>query len=266
MTEENPNSKLERALNVGADLLGAAAGGFLGAVSGGDLGLGAISSMTGTSIASVGRDVVSRLLSPRQEARVGAVFLHAGATMRAMEVMGSTIRDDGFWEGEHSEGSEFAEGVMLTAMDTFEERKLPYLANVLAQVALEDSIDAATANLAIRISRELSWMEMCILGIVMRPDDFPLPERRRYVPPAWDSWTVSNALNQISGDSGLLRYRRPEPTENEEIPGFDLRLSALALSSSGQLVGGLMRLDQIPTDDLRPVLAKLLSGNPDKPV
>jgi len=263
MTDANADSKLHRALTMGIDLVGSGVGGALGVVLGGDAVSSAISSMTGTSIAAVGRDVASRLLSPRQEARIGVVFLHAGASIKAKEVMGRKIREDDFWKGDHSHGSEFAEGVMLTAMDTFEERKIPYLANVLANVATDDGVDPATANLAIRLSRNLSWMEMCIIAIVMRADDFPLPQRTRYVPTGWDEWTVSNAVNQISGDSGLLQYKQPKPTDEEFISGLDLRLSALGLSNSGQLVGGLMQLNEIPADDIRPVHERLLAGTPE---
>jgi hypothetical protein len=257
MTDDAADGKLRRALDLGVDLLGAAAGGMFGAGAGADLGLSAIASMAGTSIASIGHDVVERVLSPRQEARVGAVIFQAAAALAAKEVMGGKIRDDGFWEGDHSAGTEFAEGVILAAMDSFEERKILYLGNVLANVAIQPNIDPATANRAIRMSREISWIEMCLIGIVERPVEFALPEEDLPKATQWDNWTVKAALNGMTGDSGLLKYERIETSEG--IPSFDLRLNALSVTSSGDLIRFLMELKEIPAVDLKPVYEKLLS-------
>ncbi|MBG6215249.1 MAG: hypothetical protein LH475_07250 [Cryobacterium sp.] len=95
---------------------------------------------------------------------MGAVFLPAGAAIKAMEIEGDSIRDDGFWDGEHSHGYEFAEGVLMVAVNNFEERKLPYMANILANVSMSASIDAPTANFILKSAERLSWLDRVNVG------------------------------------------------------------------------------------------------------
>lgn len=143
MTSEGRDA-LARIAALGAELFGVGLGTFVG--TGLDPGSAAVAAMAGTTIASAGADIARRMLSPRQEVRVGAVFVQAAGALEAGRVSGKQVRDDGFFGGEESDGYAFAEGVMLAAKDAFEERKVRYMGNLLANVALDSTIDAATAN------------------------------------------------------------------------------------------------------------------------
>jgi hypothetical protein len=258
MTDDQ-DDKLQRALDAGLELFGAGVAGVLGAVAGGDLAAATIASMTGTGITNVGKDIVSRVLSPRQTARVGGVFVQAARAISAHEALGFKVRDDGFWDGDRSNGAEFAEGVFLAATNTFEEKKIPYLGNVIANVAIDTQIDAATANLAIRLSTDLSWLEMCLISIFMRPGEFPIPEGQRRTPVGWNDWTVKTALdNLISESRGFLLY--PRQKGKHGIALFDLNLNAIELSARGNLVASTMELADIPATELTTVYERIFSG------
>lgn len=260
MTEETSPSGFGRAVILGVQLLSSGATAYAGALTG-DPGVAAMVAMAGTTIAEVGSDVVARVVSPRQEARVGAVFIAAGAVIKAREIRGHAIRTDGFWDGEHSTGSEFAEGVMLVAMNCYEERKLPYLANLLANVAMDDGIDATTANYAIRTAEGLSWVELCLLGIIRRSDDFPLGEDPLMPGTDWHSGIVKRIWSDLHDRSRLLAY--PRIVDDHGVNGlYDLRLRAVVATSEGRLISNLMQLDKIPRGDLTPVQEALLRTNP----
>lgn len=252
-----PGSKLERAVQLGVQLFGSGAGAYLGALTG-DPTAAAVTAMAGTTFAEVGSDIVARVMSPRQTARVGAVFFVAGAEIKALEVMGHRVRTDGFWAGEHSTGSEFAEGVMLAAMDSFEERKLPYLAKLLANVATHDEIDGTTANYSIRVAEGLSWLELCLLGVLARPNDFPLPDGSLGKATDWYGGTVHRAWVDLSDAHHLIHSPRAF-TIPSRIATFDNRLSRTEESPQGLLVTKLMDLGTIPAEDLRPVWEALVA-------
>lgn len=258
MTDDNAG--LEKAARAGMEIVGATVGALV--AGGADPLLTAFGAVAGTSIAAVGRDVLARIISPRQTVRVGAVFMQAGAEINAQLALGKTIRDDGFWDGEHSHGSEFAEGVMLAAMATFEERKVPYLANILASVSFADNIDAATANWAIRTGEQLSWLEMCLLGIVTRSDEFPLPDEPMRNAEDWNGWQVKQAFSAMSMPRDLIQYKRAVTAEHR-IATWDLRLSAVTLGREGLLISQLMDLRSIPQPDLAPVFKLLTTGKED---
>lgn len=252
--EEQTNG-LHRLIGKGIETIGVGAGTYIG--SGGDP-MATVTALSGTILGAVGNEIAARVLSPRQEVRVGAVFFYAGSVISAKEVLGETLRDDGFFDGEHSYGYEFAEGVMLVAMDSFEERKLPYLGNMLANVAFIPTIDAATANFALKTAEGLSWLELCLIGIIDQPEKYPLPDSPIQTAKAWETHTVRSRLTRMADvGSELLMYGRTK-TERAGLPIVDTNLSSIRLTNTGKLIAGLMELSTIPDSELRPTYNLLL--------
>ena len=62
--------------------------------------------MAGQALAEIGNDVARRVLSPREEQRVGAVLVLAAGGVMANQTLGMTLRADGFFDGERSEADE----------------------------------------------------------------------------------------------------------------------------------------------------------------
>ena len=80
----------------------------------------------------VGADVSERLLSPREQARVGFVLASAATEIHSRIERGETLRSDGFFDprhGERSDAEEVSEGVLLKSQREPEEKKLPYMAH-----------------------------------------------------------------------------------------------------------------------------------------
>jgi len=254
---------LLRIVTNASNAFGSAVGAFLGAAV--DPATAAVAAMAGTWLGSVGADIARRTLSPRQELRAGELLIQATAALAIKEqVEGLTIRDDGFFDGERSNGEEFAEGVLLAAMDTYEERKLPYLGNLLANVAVMPTIDAGTANYALRIGERLSWAELCILTIFDRPDDYPMPDEPLSGGATdWREYTTKGLLRMmVDMRADALLVYRPKKTERLGLQSFDTNLSAVELTNFGRLVAGLMELGKIPEQELTPFYNQLLYKPP----
>ncbi len=232
-------------------LPGSIAGALVGAVGGPDTAV--LGALTGTVIGDVGADVISRALSPRQERRVGTVLLAASAAFTFQEQMhGRQVRDDGFFADDTAPGAEFVEGVLLAAKDSFEERKVPYLGNLIAAVAFDDGIDAGTANHALRTAEGLSWNEFLVLGVFADQERYPMPARQMPTHTDWASWTHLMALKRLlDPPSSMLDHA--STTLDYGLPSFDLNLNAISLTNSGFLLSSLMALTEIPHGDRQPV-------------
>jgi len=243
---------------------GAVAGAAVGAATGLLVGDPVLGAAAGQTLSEVGKEIARRYLSPRQEQRAGTVLVLAAANIMANEALGNKLRNDGFFDGERSDAEEIAEGILLAAMDEHEERKLPYMANMLGNLGFMPQIDVNTANRALSAAEQLSWLEMRILAIVSRKEELPLPaiDLPNYAP-NWADWTTIRAANDLRSESkGMLAYPRREEPSRTGIRIYDLRMSSLKLSSGGQLLSGLMELDSITRPELEPIYQSLLRAAP----
>jgi len=111
---------------------------------------------------------VSRVLAGREKARVGVVYGLAAHKIKERLDNGEKLRTDGFFEPDitgRSPADEIAEAVLIAAQREHEERKLPYIANLLAFVAFTPGVDRATANQMIRLAGSLSYQQFCLLAL-----------------------------------------------------------------------------------------------------
>lgn len=155
----------------GSDLVGAVAGAAVGLVGGpaGAFGGATAGVLVARAVRHVGAEVKQRLLSPRQEARIGGVLALATVTIDAALRSGRRPRDDGFFEPRGTErpaAEEVLEGVLLKARDTYEEKKVPLLANLYASVALVDGISPAMANHLVALAERLTYRQLVVMAVI----------------------------------------------------------------------------------------------------
>ena len=132
------DDSLRLLINRGAEIAGGAAGPAVGTVIGsllaGPAGAavgGGIGTAATMAVKAIGHDLSGRLLSPREEVRVGGVFTLAAAEIVERCRNGEHVRDDGFFDTAddgRSEAEEVWESTLLKSQRDPEEKKLPYLA------------------------------------------------------------------------------------------------------------------------------------------
>src|ERR1700741_1692038 len=86
------------------------------------------------------RFFANRFLADREKARVGFVYGLAAQEIKRRLDRGEHLRTDGFFEldiTDRAPADEIAEAVLIAAQREHEERKLPYIAKLLAFVAFE---------------------------------------------------------------------------------------------------------------------------------
>ena len=171
----------------GAEIAGGAAGPAVGTVIGSLLagpagaavggGIGAAATM---AVKAIGHDLSSRILSPREEVRVGGVFTLAAAEIIERCRKGETVREDGFFEtvdAGRSDAEEVWESTLLKSQREPEEKKLPYLAHLLANLAFNREISAAMAHQMTKAAESMTYRQLCILHLSATKEKFNLRNR-----------------------------------------------------------------------------------------
>lgn len=244
-----------RLISGASEVVGTAFGAIVGAATG-DPVLIVSSAVLGSVFGKSVGEVATRSLSARQEHRAGLLVIESFAAVRAKEVLGGSLRVDDFFEGERSDGDEFIEGVLLAAMDAYEERKLPYLANLIANVCFDSAIDRSSANYALRMLDHLSWPELEVLGIFWAAQEsskYELPDHPKDDQlGSWREATVHQIYLDLSDKHKLIHHERVKTASG--LPAFNLNLSGIRLTNGGALVAGLADLQDIPRPDLEPIL------------
>ncbi len=266
---------LRRALESGARLTGSVGGSVGGAgvglVLGGPPGAlvgGAAGQWAGEEFVSAGIEIIDRVLSPRAEARVGLVFRLADDEVSARLMTGDLPRDDlrvQVMPG-RTQAEELIEAAFIAAAETYEERKLPYIAHLLSALVFEPDLTHSHANQLVATARDVTYRQLLVLAVLAAREQ---GDGLKFLGPGHEQEDPSEAeQTSIRIDMldlfrrGLLRVyrhryssspelslggdrdRQPWPVIPREMSPRDTRAS-----TSGERLVRMMRLDLTPAQD-----------------
>src|ERR1019366_9520486 len=120
----------------------------------------------------IGLEVYDRLLVRRQQVRVGATLGYLAADAAKLSVAGAVLRGDTFFEADESGRSsadELCEGVLLSAADSFQEKKLRHLGAILPAASVRVDVSAADALWICRLVDRLSWRQLTLIALLLDP-------------------------------------------------------------------------------------------------
>jgi hypothetical protein len=171
-------------LQVGAEIAGGLTATAIGLFVAGPPGAvaGAFASPVATRLfARIGSELQRRFLSHREEVRVGATLAYAALRTQERLDAGELLREDGFFDGDggRSAAEEVLEGGLLAAQREHEERKLPWVSYLLANLNFAVELDRARANLVIKYAERMSYRQVQLLAFTARLDELaiaPLPQ------------------------------------------------------------------------------------------
>ena len=182
MTSES--DRILRLLHAGLDISGSSAAGAVSVAMGllfaGPVG-GAVGGAMGAALSlawtKLGSEITERLLSSREQARVGYVFGQAAVEIRERIDRGESLRSDGFFSAQQtgrSDAAEVAESILLKSQREPEENKLPYMAHLLASIAFTPQVSPAMAHQITKAAEQLSYRQFCMLKLTAVTDHFRL--------------------------------------------------------------------------------------------
>lgn len=154
--------------NLSSDILGNSIGALGGFIIGGPFG-----ALIGGVAAPVITDVTKRLLSNRQQERVSTAILLAREKIQANLDSGNEPNDNFFNKrnsDDRPDAAEVWEGVLLNVQQEYQEKKLPYHANLLANCCFEPGFTRERANFLLKLSRNLSYRQLCLLAVFAGKD------------------------------------------------------------------------------------------------
>jgi hypothetical protein len=259
MNGEPENQGFKKLIAGGAEIAGGAVGGALGFLAGGPLGaavFGAGGTAAAMALRHIGNEASERLLGPREQIRVGGVLAIAAAEIESRLKAGEAIRTDGFFNENsngRSDAEEVAESVLLKSQREPEEKKIPYMAHLLASVAFDSQIGPHMAHQITKVAEQLTYRQLCILklGVTKQVSKLRNSDYRNAGP-------FSKELYQILYECLDLYYRGLINFGGEVVFGpTDIKPAALTVQALGLDILNLMQLASIPNADLVPIAAQL---------
>lgn len=263
-TQASEDSGARRLIAGGADIAGgvsaslasAATALILGGPEGAALG-GAAGSSLSIGLRWLGGELSARLLSPREEQRLGYVYTLAAAEIAERARNGERIREDGFFGESHqgrSDAEEVWENALMKSQREPEEKKLPYMAHLLANLAFTGEVGAHMAHQLTKTAEQLTYRQFCILKLAEEKDRYDL--RQDHYRNAGS--TFRRALYQLFYEYYDLHNRGYINSGTGTMLGLtDLNPGAVSLQGMGVVTFQLMRLEEIPDEDIVPIAVEL---------
>ncbi|MDH5533333.1 MAG: hypothetical protein OEX81_02815 [Candidatus Pacebacteria bacterium] len=154
MSNKNKKKIVDLGVETGVGLAGAGAGFAIA---------GPIGALLGPAISPVVSDFLKRALTKREKDKIEKVAIMAIQSINEKISKGSKPKFD--TKKKKDKAKELFEGVLLNARDTYEEKKLPLIANIFAVAPFTNS---PVENLiqALSIAERLTYRQLCILTIV----------------------------------------------------------------------------------------------------
>ena len=254
----------ERLISKGTEIAGGAFAGLAGSATGlvmagpeGALVGGAAGSSVTAAMRWLGHELSSRLLGPREEQRLGYVYTLAAAEIAERIGAGEQVRQDGFF-GENtsggSKGEEVWESILTKSQREAEEKKLPYMAHLLASLAFDPQVGAQMAHQITKTAEQLTYRQLCILSLIVVKEHYPL--RKSDYRNEGGSFTPE--LYQLFYEFYDLHNRGYIDSGTGTMLGLtDLNPSAVKLQGFGFVTFHLMRLSEIPESDVLPIVEQL---------
>lgn len=255
MTDDEARRRAVELIQAGGELGAAGAATGAGFLVGGPV--GAAGGAFVGALVKIGADFGARRLSEQQRVRVGTALAAADTRAWHRIMDGDRLRTDGFFEASAegvSRAEEVGDAVLLAAANESEQRKVSYMGNLLANIAFESTVDAASAHDLITEAQELSYAQLVMVSIVAGEKVSTLPSSGGGTVSTLSALTARRQLEDLGyARRELIGVKGPEhglPT-NLSVP------NAQQLSPRGRVLYTLMELGRIPPTDVDETLELL---------
>jgi hypothetical protein len=212
----------------------------------------------GAASSTVG-DIAKRFLSPKEEARVDEVARLAAAKIDELRHTSAPRSDLN-----PVELGRLLEGTLLAAKDSYEEKKLPLLANLAARAPFTNT---PVANLVgcLELAERLTYRQLCLLSLI----PYDTHQVSRLTTRTLQDLLSTPALSEVgSGILYDLEYLIGQNLAGEVVAaGFNTGVATsnmvparLRLTYQGMLIWNGMVLGAIPSSDVEEIL-QILGAN-----
>ena len=265
--DSEKNGGILQLINNSSEIVGGTVAGFAAGLLTEDPALATVFGAGGKALEigfrMIGNEISERMIGPREEIRIGAAISFAIKGIRERLENGESLREDGFFDKNHTRRSdcdEVLENVVLKAQREPEEKKIPYISSIYENTAFEAEISANLSHKIIKSAEQLTYQQLCILSMVgRREDDEDI--LRNFQPnsqlehPLELSTLLHDCFELVTNgyiQGGLTL------TASGRLPQYEaLNPNSMLLGNIGIAIFDLMSLQEILDDDIVPI-AELL--------
>lgn len=193
-------------------------------------------------------DFMDRMLSKSQKNRIEKVLEDAIKKIASRLEKNDIPSGEGeYWtEGsiKVSDAKAILEGVLLKVRDEYEEKKLPYYSNLIAQMAFDHSWSYQRLNAMIRMFEQLSYRQLQLMALALRKGEIETPQWDVKFKRTPESYVYYDLFCEVVNLSNLALFHQP---------GTSLKMGLgdkHALSPIGKSMAELMELSSMPQEEL----------------
>lgn len=262
---EGKNKIVDGITDVTGSVAGALAGAGIGAMIAGPAGV-AGGALAGTAIEKVfqciGKEIQERFLSKSESKKIGTVYSCAREKIEINLNSGKVLRNDNFFSkktNDRSSSEEILEGTIFAAQREHEEKKLPYLANLYANINFDSTINRQMANQLIKIASNITYRQIVILCVVgsYQTNRITTPKRRESTFSGiggYDKISIASEIFDLYQSSLLF-------SKSAILDAAGFVPAQLEVSGNGALLYNLMELFTMPLDEIAKEVIDFLSDS-----
>lgn len=246
-------SALRKLFEAGADVAGAVGGVAAGLVIAGPSGAlagGAVGPLISHTLRAA-VDFTQRQMSRREQARVGATITFALDKINKNLTAGKQLRQDGFFQNQLNDratADEIVEGVLLIAQREYQEKKLMFYGNLLANIAFDTEIDRGISNQLVRIAERISYRQLTLLSFFVKSNRHMTDYV--YLEDPKDNLNTSSIVEEVFDMRNLSVL-----TNDHGVGSYEAsRMPWIVVDKLGLKLYKLMELDKIDGADLAEIL------------
>jgi hypothetical protein len=273
-TEQGDGAGVRAFVASGGRVVGGIAGAAVGLIGGppGALAGGAVGVALGDLLAKAGVEFYNRVLAPRQGVRAAGALAVATVEIDRRLQAGEVPRQD-FTEtsDEDSDAAEILEGTLLTAANSYEQRKVPYIGKFYANLAFDGDVTPSYANLLLKLLDRLTYGQLRVMATLGKQEylEVLLQVAAQRQEGAFRSRAdVIAELDELS-TMGLVGVAQQDGSAVPPLATWgggswnDVELFRARLTASGALVHHLLGLSDMPDEERDPVV-RALRGEPNQ--
>jgi hypothetical protein len=247
----NKEDVIKELIETGAEITGGLMGSILGVYLAGPTGLvigGVGGPLLSKALRSIGTEMKQRLLGPREEIRIGAVYTFALAKIKENFENSKQIRTDDFFDkkGNNRSGAEeILEGIVITAQKEYQEKKVKYIGNLYANICITGLVSKEQANQFIKFCNILSYRQFILLQLLNENNGKGFSNESEERVKQFDINIELRELHQL-GLIGFMVWQRDEPK-------YSIKKKTLKITESGAFFCQMLSLDEIPRNELETI-------------
>jgi hypothetical protein len=168
---ENNENIISEIIQTGSEIGGSIGGAIIGGLFAGPTGVligGASGPIITKLFTKAGSEIKKSLFGQRERVKIGFTYAVGYYKMKLRLENGDAIRNDDFFnriDNNRSTAEEIFEGVLRSSEKEYEEKKLIFFSNLLANISFTTEVSKDKAHFYLKTAQDLSYTQLCILQL-----------------------------------------------------------------------------------------------------